>query len=802
MFQFFNGSSAKLRHALLILAVLLVSGCGSPEDRAQSHYERGMKLLSEQDPVRASVELRNAVRLKKDLAGAWLGLAQIEERNQNWPAVAAILRTVLEIQPKDIETTLRLARLMLLGGAMDEALKLSNAASDLDSLNASALALRAAILFKLDDRLGAVRLAQTALEINPRSAEAMVVLAADRLARGDAAGALQILDREPAAHVKDLGIQLFKIKIFEQTGDLQQVEALLRKLIELYPEQPVFRRQLIKLYVDQKRPDDAEKELRATAAANPTNIEAGLDVIRFLHATKGPTAARQELVTRINAGGQVFPYQIALAEYEFAQGNIADSTKLLESLVSNAGSPQQVLTAQIKLAEIHLSGKKLDLAEQLISDVLRKDSRNTSGLKLRASIRMERGQLDAAITDLREALNDQPRSTELLLLLAVAYERSGSIELADKQFAEATRASNFDARVGLNYVAFLHRRGGIARAEDVLVELASRWPSNIEILSALAQVRLTRQNWIGAQEVAETIRRIGDSRGVADQILGAALSGRNRYDESIGVLQNAYAAAPGAVQPMVSLVGTLVRAQQVDRAVGFLETVLKSNPSSAEAHVLLGSIQLMKNAPDQALKSYMTAIEKQPKNIVGYRALAELYIRQKNNEAALKTIRAGLQAEPDSVILRLTLAGVMELTGDYEAAIAEYEHLLEKQPTSMIFANNLASLLSEHRTDKASLERAQTLATSLRKSQVPHFKDTLGWIHFQTGDFRSAVALLEEAASELPNLALVRYHLGMSYIATGQNEKAAEQFKKALDLAPDNAGLQEKIRAGLKKAGT
>ena len=253
---------------------------------------------------------------------------------------------------------------------------------------------------------------------------------------------------------------------------------------------------------------------------------------------------------------------------------------------------------------------------------------------------------------------------------------------------------------------------------------------------------------------------------------------------------------------MVSLVGTLVRAQQVDRAVGFLETVLKSNPASAEAHVLLGSIQLMRNAPDQALKSYMTAIEKQPKNIVGYRALAELYIRQKNNEAALKTIRAGLQAEPDSVILRLTLAGVMELNGDYEAAIAEYEHLLEKQPTSMIFANNLASLLSEHRTDKASLERAQSLATSLRKSQVPHFKDTLGWIHYQTGDFRNAVVLLEEAAAELPNLALVRYHLGMSYIATGQNEKAAEQLKKALDLAPDNAELEEKIRAGLKKAGT
>ena len=236
--------------------------------------------------------------------------------------------------------------------------------------------------------------------------------------------------------------------------------------------------------------------------------------------------------------------------------------------------------------------------------------------------------------------------------------------------------------------------------------------------------------------------------------------------------------------------------------MGFLEAVLQSNPASAEAHVLLGSIQLMQNAPDQALKSYLTAIEKQPKNIVGYRALADLHVRQKNNDAALKVIRAGLQEQPDSAILRLTLAGVLELIGNYEAAIAEYEYLIEKQPSSMIFANNLASLLAEHRTDKASLERAQSLATSLRKSQVPHFKDTLGWVHYQTGDFRNAVVLLEEAAAELPNMALVRYHLGMSYIATGQTAKAAEQLKKALDLAPDSAGLQEKIRAGLKKAGT
>ena len=49
-----------------------------------------------------------------------------------------------------------------------------------------------------------------------------------------------------------------------------------------------------------------------------------------------------------------------------------------------------------------------------------------------------------AISDLREALNDQPRSPELMQLLATAYERSGAIDLAEKQFADAMKASNYD----------------------------------------------------------------------------------------------------------------------------------------------------------------------------------------------------------------------------------------------------------------------------------------------------------------------------------------------------------------------
>jgi predicted Zn-dependent protease len=413
---------------------------------------------------------------------------------------------------------------------------------------------------------------------------------------------------------------------------------------------------------------------------------------------------------------------------------------------------------------------------------------------------MDQHQVEPAINDLRRALNDQPTSSELMVMLAVAYERSGSIDLAEKQYAEATRTSGFDPRVGLDYVGFLQRRGNLSRAEDVVAELAGRSPNNQEILVVLGQIRLARQNWAGAQEVADSIRRLGNSGGVADQLLGAALIGRNKYDESIAVLKNAYAAAPSAAQPMFSLVRAYVAAQQTDRAKGFLDSVLKASPDNAEALVLMGAIQLRENAPTQALKSFETAVQKQPKDIVGYRALADFYVRQGNDDEALKVLRTALREQPENSVLRLHLAGILERKGDYDGAMVEYEQLLQKEPGSLIAANNLASLLADHRADKASFERAQALSAVLRKSPVPQFKDTLGWVSYQMGEVKAAIPLLEEAAAGVPNQPLIRYHLGMSYIAVGQTEKALEQLKTALNGTPDGE-LRQKIESALKKAG-
>ena len=241
------------------------------------------------------------------------------------------LRRIVELDPKDIEARLNLARIMFANNGSNAASKLLDAAGDEGNSRADFHALRAAILLKANDAAAAVKEAEQAVKIEPGNLEATLVLASERFSRGDLDGALQRLNTASAKD--DPKISLLKVQIFAKKGDLPQAETLLKKLVET---QPQLRGQLIQLYIAERHYDDAEKELRSLATAAPSNSKTGMDLVRFLVSFRGAKAARDELCCKIKAGGDVFPYQMALVDLDYAQGNVADSTALLDTLIKTA----------------------------------------------------------------------------------------------------------------------------------------------------------------------------------------------------------------------------------------------------------------------------------------------------------------------------------------------------------------------------------------------------------------------------------------------------------------------------------
>jgi len=784
--------------ALCALSAVVLAGCGSPEQRSQGYYEKGMELIAKNEDVKARVELLNAAKYKSDKIEVWRALAGVDQRTKATQSEFLDLRRIVELDPNDLGARLKLAQMMVRGGAAEAALKLLEVANEGDKPNAELHALKAQILAMTKDTAGATLEAKKSLEIDSGNIEAILMVASKKLSDGDADGALKLLDAAPANAKDELRVLLLKVQIFAKKGNLSKAEELLTSAVGKNPQDPALRTTLVQLYVAEKRFDQAESELRAIANANPADTKSRLNLVRFLITYKGAKAGQDELEKLIKGGGDVFDYQMMLAELDSAQGKVSEGAELLQGLIKSGNTPERKLAAQGKLAELYVSKANLAAADPIIADMLQKDRRNITALRLRAAIRLEQGQFDAAIADLREALNDQPKSPQLLLLMALAYERSGKNELAERQYADALKSPGADANVVLRYVAFLQRRGDSTHAEDVLTDVIGRNPRSVQMLSTLAQVRLERQNWTGALATADAIAAVGEDRGLADQIRAAALAGQNKIDQSISALEAAHAAAPDVTQPVVSLVSRYVQTGHPEKAEMLLQDMLKKYPANAQLLVLMGQTKLSQNKNDDAIQNFRSAIAQQPKDPVGYVSLYEFYLRQKNYAAATEIIKAGLGEQPNNLNFRLSSAALDFLKGDQEAAISQYESILKDQPRSLLVINNLASLLLDYRSDKESVSRALTLAEDLKSTNVPQFQDTLGWAQYKRGDFKNSVALLEGAQAKLPTSAAVRYHLAMSYLATGESEKASEQLKAALDLEPDETALKQKIRSAMK----
>lgn len=785
----------------LALTVSL-AGCGSPEQRAQQYYESGMALLAKNDDLNARVALLTSAKYKSDRVEVWKALAGIDERTKS-NSLFQDLRRIVELDPTDVDAKLRLARIMVAGGAAEPAIKILDGVNEGDKPNAALHAIRALALIRMKDPAGAVREAQRAFEIDPHDIDAVSILASKKLADGDSNGASGMLDALPPAEqaAERLRISQLRFDIFRRVGNFAAAEGIARQLVAEYPQDNNYRMQLVQVLTSERKNDEAEKELRSAVALTPSDNRAQLDLVRFINTFRGADAARTELETQIKAGGNTTDLKIALADLNFANNRQAAAIESLQKLVTETDKSDVKSRIQVRLAEMLIAKGNQAAAEPLISEVLGKDRKNSGALRLRAALSLENGQTDNAIADLREALSDQPQSPPLLLALALAYEQGGKRELADRQYADALKNSNLNPDIALRYVAFLQRTGDVARADDVLTEVAGRNPDNLQILSSLGQVKLSRQNWQGAAAIAKMIAGKKDGRVLSDQIMAASLAGQQRFAESIAALEDAHRAAPADIQPGVSLASAYIRAGRADDAVTLVQDLNKRYPDNAELLVVLGQTKLAQKKDADAIASFQQAIKQQPKDPVGYSALSDYYIRGKNYDAAEATLRSAVKETPQNINLRMSVASLQILKNDDSSAIAEYEAILKDQPRAqpLVVVNNLASLLLDTRTDKESLDRAAALAEGLKGSNVPQFQDTVGWARLKQGDVKSAVSILEAAAAKSPNLAPLRYHLGLAYSAAGQTSRAREELEAAQKIEPDGTPLKANIQNAIKQ---
>lgn len=744
----------KIFVALFLLASIV--GCVSSEHRAEEFCAKGMFLL-DKDTKGAEKAFKDALVMKNNMVEAIYGLALVREHQGAKKETYKYLNEALEQNPKYIQALIKSCQLLLDDRSLDLALIRCNKALETNQNNVMALNLRAEIQLELDDPAGAISFANQAIAVDPDNQEALFLLAQERLLAKDNMKAIAYLEKALAGNEINVTGLLIKATVLENTSETQKAEWSYKKAMDLFPSSIFARKCYVNFLLKQARTADAEQQLRKIAESeDPDDIQAKLDVVKFVTSTKGGESGQAELESIVKKEPENYGLAFVLLNLYRAQKESKKEDELLNEIVMKAGKTADGYRARGLVAEKRIHVGRKDEAERILNEILDDDNRNAQALILKASLAIDAKDYSGAIANLRSVLNDSPKSSSVAFMLASTYESSRLMVLAEEQYFNAYTNSKFSSAYGEPYAKFLSRIKQTEQAEKVLKEM------RINSVDILAETKNTLPN----------------------QIYAAVTSSMDDIDGSLSAYKRANETDSNDSKPILAVINTYIQAEKYDEALNFINTALISNPENMD--LLLAKAQtydLMGDVP-KTIQVLKDLINTDTGNSLAYQQLARIYRSSNQYEEAQEVVSKGLSFLPDDFELKLSKARTFEASGHHEDAIKLYEKMLENRPDSIMASNNLSSLLLDYRKDNASLNRVRVLADSFKKNHASQFLDTYGRICYATANMPEAeqvLNLLKANVENYPKNAAYQYHLAKLYLAKSDRVGAKKAFEDALN---------------------
>ena len=391
-------------------------------------------------------------------------LASLALSQQNWDEAERHGRKAIELAPDDAITR-----------SIEVSLDYRLAALDEDAPKMSALAEQAQALINAD----------------PDDVMSRRLLIAEAISQNKLSAALENIDFALEKSPDDLSYYLVKIQVLNRLQDEDGVEQVLKQMYTQFPENEQVQQSLITFYLRREDFAGAEAFLRDLAGGDTADPAGFAPVIQLIQRARGRDAAKAEVQRLIDANADNTEnrdfYRALMAGYTFEDGDADTAIANMQSIVAEAPESDQTRRIKGTLATMLLRTGNQVGGRAVVEEILAEDATNVTALKLRAELLIDADQPSDAIVDLRRALDQSPRDTSILLLLARAHERNGSTELQGERLSVAVDVSNAGVRESLLYADFLLRNGRRGAARSILADARDANPTDLNILAQSAK---------------------------------------------------------------------------------------------------------------------------------------------------------------------------------------------------------------------------------------------------------------------------------------------------------------------------
>ena len=221
---------------------------------------------------------------------------------------------------------------------------------------------------------------------------------------------------------------------------------------------------------------------------------------------------------------------------------------------------------------------------------------------------------------------------------------------------------------------------------------------------------------------------------------------------------------PGLRVARDKLVGLYLREGKTQLAAEQLKTLLAFNPRNASAHYLLGSIAADNQAFDKAISHYEKAIQIRPEFEPPYYEMSGIHLTRRQPRQALDILR------------RARVRFSKSFQGELYSGIA------------------LASL-GRSKEALSRLVEAEDIAVKQSPQRLtPSFYFRLGALYERNGNYTKAEEKFLKSLEKKPDDSETLNYLGYMWAEQGKKlEQASLWIERALELAPENAAIQDSM---------
>ena len=576
-----------------------------------------------------------------------------------------------------------------------------------------------------------------------------------------------------------------------------------KQAIQADPSSEYLSSQLVDLYAQVGRLNDAVREAEAVLEREPNNLEMRRVLGRIYRgylADPGQGKLNEDLLKRaIEQYEKIIAIDPKDTESHLHLGNLyrvsQDSVKAeaeFKKVIALDPESEDALTG---LASLYAELGDTNGAIEMLSKVSQKNS-NSRILAALGAAYEQAGQNDKAAEALDKALQQDRNNLEVRRALARNLLAGEQYDKALEQFQVLARNDPQDAQNFLRIAQIYRQKRNFEQAHAALDKAAALAPGEMVEVPFNRVMLLEAEGKIG--EAVTTLEKLLEATAkTGGEVTARDRSNRAYFYEKLGMLERGrenYAAADRAFQAMIQAdpesevrarvqkIETLRAARDYRRALAESEAAYQKFPKDRQVVVMRASTLAESGEARQGATLLRGLLKNAPEDRDILLPLAQVLDRGKFYGEAYETlqkVQGYAETKDQKRAVVFTMGALFERQKKYDEAEKHFRQALEFDPEDTAALNYLGYMLADR---NVRLDEAQKLVQKALELDPDNgaYLDSLGWVYYRQGKLEMAEELLKRALAKTPRDATVHEHLGDVYMKRGNLRLAAQQWDLSL----------------------